>query len=298
MFHRSRYSYNNYEATGNTSTTKTVYPERTKETEAVIREMETSSKLIERRLENHKLITEGASLDESKWEYLGCGIWENSVEPEVRGVGSAYPVSKIPTESPKLVDKHVQITTTAKTFSTNITTTTSGAGNRNVKKVPAILHSSMVTENFNADDQNMNSDSHNNGVDSTDHEMTSSNGHSDQEVTKSTNGSREGYRMQTQTTVTRSETTSASSATQELDQLMNSLNSFQNSSVKKVESEETTLDDMLGDLREDMSKQGVKTTQKGVCAACEKPIVGQVITALGRTWHPEVTLLVQTISDT
>ena len=33
---------------------------------------------------------------------------------------------------------------------------------------------------------------------------------------------------------------------------------------------------MLGDLQEDMTKQGVKTQQKGVCAACEKPIVGQV----------------------
>ena len=29
--------------------------------------------------------------------------------------------------------------------------------------------------------------------------------------------------------------------------------------------------------QEDMDKQGVKTTQKGVCAACKKPIVGQVI---------------------
>lgn len=29
------------------------------------------------------------------------------------------------------------------------------------------------------------------------------------------------------------------------------------------------------------------TTQKGCCNACDKPIVGQVITALGKTWHPE-----------
>ena len=27
--------------------------------------------------------------------------------------------------------------------------------------------------------------------------------------------------------------------------------------------------------------------QKGCCSACDKPIVGQVITALGKTWHPE-----------
>ncbi|XP_061931202.1 paxillin isoform X11 [Apis cerana] len=44
---------------------------------------------------------------------------------------------------------------------------------------------------------------------------------------------------------------------------------------------------MLGNLQADMSRQGVNTTQKGCCSACEKPIVGQVITALGKTWHPE-----------
>ncbi|CAB3359744.1 Hypothetical predicted protein [Cloeon dipterum] len=44
---------------------------------------------------------------------------------------------------------------------------------------------------------------------------------------------------------------------------------------------------MLGNLQADMSRQGVNTTQKGCCNACEKPIVGQVITALGKTWHPE-----------
>ena len=48
-----------------------------------------------------------------------------------------------------------------------------------------------------------------------------------------------------------------------------------------------SLDTMLGDLQENMSKQGVRLKQKGVCGACGKPIVGQVVTALGRTWHPE-----------
>ncbi|GLH00347.1 LIM domain-containing protein jub [Gryllus bimaculatus] len=47
------------------------------------------------------------------------------------------------------------------------------------------------------------------------------------------------------------------------------------------------LDSMLGNLQADMSRQGVNTTQKGCCNACDKPIVGQVITALGKTWHPE-----------
>lgn len=36
-----------------------------------------------------------------------------------------------------------------------------------------------------------------------------------------------------------------------------------------------------------MEKEGVKTTQKGVCVACDKPIIGQVVTALGNTFHPE-----------
>lgn len=36
-----------------------------------------------------------------------------------------------------------------------------------------------------------------------------------------------------------------------------------------------------------MNRQGVNTTQKGCCTACDKAIVGQVITALGKTWHPE-----------
>ncbi|KAK7087682.1 hypothetical protein V1264_021699 [Littorina saxatilis] len=47
------------------------------------------------------------------------------------------------------------------------------------------------------------------------------------------------------------------------------------------------LDSMLGDLQSDMNRQGVNTKKKGVCAACNKPIVGQVIAALGRTWHVE-----------
>lgn len=36
------------------------------------------------------------------------------------------------------------------------------------------------------------------------------------------------------------------------------------------------LDDMMGDLQSDMNKQGVVVMPKGHCAACMKPIVGQV----------------------
>lgn len=47
------------------------------------------------------------------------------------------------------------------------------------------------------------------------------------------------------------------------------------------------LDSMLGSLQTTMSKQGVTTVTKGTCAGCNKPIIGQVCTALGKTWHPE-----------
>ncbi|XP_023340460.1 paxillin [Eurytemora carolleeae] len=80
----------------------------------------------------------------------------------------------------------------------------------------------------------------------------------------------------------------ASNATQELDDLMTSLNNFKMADRNVDEPViSPNLDTMLGNLQEDMDKQGVKTTQKGVCGACKKPIVGQVITALGYTWHPE-----------
>uniref|UniRef100_S4R8B0 Paxillin n=1 Tax=Petromyzon marinus TaxID=7757 RepID=S4R8B0_PETMA len=47
------------------------------------------------------------------------------------------------------------------------------------------------------------------------------------------------------------------------------------------------LDSMLGSLQSDLNRQGVATLAKGQCAACLKPIAGQVVTAMGRTWHPE-----------
>ncbi|RWS15353.1 paxillin-like isoform X2 [Dinothrombium tinctorium] len=88
----------------------------------------------------------------------------------------------------------------------------------------------------------------------------------------------------------------ASNATQELDDLMASLSDFKPQD-KGVEPEKPApsphfiksqpLDSMIGTLQSDMSKQGVDTTAKGHCHACHKPIVGQVVTALGKTWHPE-----------
>uniref|UniRef100_A0AAR5Q693 LIM zinc-binding domain-containing protein n=1 Tax=Dendroctonus ponderosae TaxID=77166 RepID=A0AAR5Q693_DENPD len=101
-------------------------------------------------------------------------------------------------------------------------------------------------------------------------------------------------------------TRAASSATRELDDLMASLSNIKvNQRPQQPVQEENArptkatqsqgapisppanLDSMLDNLQADMSRQGVNTSQKGCCSACEKPIVGQVITALGKTWHPE-----------
>jgi paxillin len=112
-------------------------------------------------------------------------------------------------------------------------------------------------------------------------------------------------------------THNASSATKELDDLMASLSDFKiNPSHQQSVTDyakptkgishyqvgeetvvETTygsreqrrdqLELMLGNLQADMSRQGVNTQQKGFCSGCDKPIVGQVITALGKQWHPE-----------
>jgi len=108
----------------------------------------------------------------------------------------------------------------------------------------------------------------------------------------------------------------ASSATEELDVLMASLSTFKGgagsqpietgvdaaaSTAIKATNDATyakpnkvqrsgnkdQLDSMLGNLQADMNKQGISATTKGCCTACDKPIVGQVVTALGRTWHPD-----------
>ncbi|VDP07153.1 unnamed protein product [Soboliphyme baturini] len=44
---------------------------------------------------------------------------------------------------------------------------------------------------------------------------------------------------------------------------------------------------MLGSLQNDLSKHGISTIPKGECGACHKPIIGQVVIALGKMWHPE-----------
>lgn len=34
---------------------------------------------------------------------------------------------------------------------------------------------------------------------------------------------------------------------------------------------------MLGDIQSDLSKQGVTTKTKGLCGACNQPVIGQVM---------------------
>ncbi|XP_059844437.1 paxillin-like isoform X1 [Hypanus sabinus] len=97
---------------------------------------------------------------------------------------------------------------------------------------------------------------------------------------------------------------SASSATRELDELMESLSEFKvhgnmmtqsgskgkpggPSTVTGPQKAGSQLDNMLDELHVGLNKLGVATVAKGVCAACKKPIAGQVVTAMGRTWHPE-----------
>uniref|UniRef100_A0A3Q3J019 LIM zinc-binding domain-containing protein n=1 Tax=Monopterus albus TaxID=43700 RepID=A0A3Q3J019_MONAL len=109
---------------------------------------------------------------------------------------------------------------------------------------------------------------------------------------------------------------SATSATLELDKLMASLSDFRVQSTVRIHTTKNTqldtapvtpvvtapqqqsatlpqpssggsLDSMLGLLQSDLSRQGVQTSPKGNCSACQKPVVGQVVTALGKVWHPE-----------
>uniref|UniRef100_A0A3B3DZD9 Transforming growth factor beta-1-induced transcript 1 protein n=1 Tax=Oryzias melastigma TaxID=30732 RepID=A0A3B3DZD9_ORYME len=87
---------------------------------------------------------------------------------------------------------------------------------------------------------------------------------------------------------------SATSATLELDKLMASLSDFRQqppappqAAVPAQPTAGGSLDSMLGLLQSDLSRQGVQTSSKGNCSACQKPVVGQVVTALGKVWHPE-----------
>ena len=55
----------------------------------------------------------------------------------------------------------------------------------------------------------------------------------------------------------------------------------------KIPASGIALDSMLNQLGEEARKQGVNTTPKGHCRTCNKMIMGQVVTAMGNTYHPE-----------
>ncbi|XP_049676158.1 leupaxin isoform X2 [Accipiter gentilis] len=48
-----------------------------------------------------------------------------------------------------------------------------------------------------------------------------------------------------------------------------------------------SLDNMLGSLTRDLQELGITAAPASICATCHKPIAGKVLTALGKTWHPE-----------
>ena len=99
--------------------------------------------------------------------------------------------------------------------------------------------------------------------------------------------------------------TTGQSMTQELDSLMATLTDFKVLSAptsvtekvpmranpppeaKNKEKRLTELDSMLGQLEKDMHQTGVDIKSKGTCAACNKPILGRMITAMNRPWHIE-----------
>ncbi|XP_065190083.1 paxillin-like isoform X2 [Sycon ciliatum] len=47
------------------------------------------------------------------------------------------------------------------------------------------------------------------------------------------------------------------------------------------------LNDMMDTMQSDISRQGIDNQPKATCEACQMGIVGQVITAMGKTYHPE-----------
>lgn len=89
----------------------------------------------------------------------------------------------------------------------------------------------------------------------------------------------------------------ASSATMELDELMQNLEDFvpppqaspdEPAGNKKPKSAMDDLSNMLGSLESDMENiHGVSTVAKGMCFACKKSILTKVLDALGHQWHPE-----------
>ncbi|KYO40742.1 leupaxin [Alligator mississippiensis] len=86
-------------------------------------------------------------------------------------------------------------------------------------------------------------------------------------------------------------------AAQQLDDLLAHLGQMQTKFLAGTEhvggppsvepSHSSTLDSMLGDLTQELQDLGINAVSKGECASCHKVIAGKIITALGKSWHPE-----------
>ncbi|XP_075611841.1 leupaxin-like isoform X2 [Balearica regulorum gibbericeps] len=80
-------------------------------------------------------------------------------------------------------------------------------------------------------------------------------------------------------------------AAQQLDELLADLGHMQSKLAAVGQGAgvpaEPLLDNMLGSLTRDLQELGITATPTGVCGFCCKPIAGKVLTALGKTWHPE-----------
>jgi len=81
----------------------------------------------------------------------------------------------------------------------------------------------------------------------------------------------------------------------DLDSVMNALQGLQTGPQKTpaltpapaASNRKNELDNILNSLSSEMNQIGVDSEFKGQCARCKKAILGQVVTALGKTWHQE-----------
>ncbi|KHJ42798.1 LIM domain protein [Trichuris suis] len=93
-----------------------------------------------------------------------------------------------------------------------------------------------------------------------------------------------------------------SAATKDLDNLMASLSGFTNTpdanfspyssstqakSAVRMETDSGQLYTVTDNLQSDLSKHGISNIPKGECSECKSAIIGQVVIALGKMWHPE-----------
>uniref|UniRef100_A0A914CAH7 LIM zinc-binding domain-containing protein n=1 Tax=Acrobeloides nanus TaxID=290746 RepID=A0A914CAH7_9BILA len=62
----------------------------------------------------------------------------------------------------------------------------------------------------------------------------------------------------------------------------------QNASAYDLRQKDITMyESMIGGISPDANRHGIHTIPKGDCAGCGRPIIGQIIMAFGKMWHPE-----------